>query len=340
MSRRDPTPWYRKSRNMWFVTIDGVQVALNVSGPNSKQEAQDALAALFAAAKGAAAKSAGSPAQPALTLESAVAQFLAQNATRIKPTTLHGYRWFLGQFLDHFGKNCLIGTLTAHQIEKSANRPKWSQSTKHDYLGTVGTFLRGAGYELRLRRPPKESRGADAVWTENEWYMIYGAARGDFKPLLTVLRETGCRPAEAAGLTVESVDWERRHCRLKQHKNSGKGKARVLVFPEALVAVLEDQRRARHRGHLFLNDDGRPFTGLSISRRLALARERAGVKRPVTAYGLRHSFCTRALATGASNAQVAALVGNSEAMIAKHYSHIDADAQLLKLLAERINRAG
>jgi hypothetical protein len=37
---------------------------------------------------------------------------------------------------------------------------------------------------------------------------------------------------------------------------------------------------------------------------------------------------------------VAALVGNSEAMIQKHYAHIDADAKLLKELADRVAKAG
>jgi integrase len=332
MPRRGSAPWYRRGRDMWFVTVNGVQIALDVRGEENGIAAAEAVKELLLAAR------AKEEAAAALPLAEAVAHFLAQIRSRVKPSTYTGYKWFLGQFEAAAGGATPLPALTARNVEDTA-RAKWSSSTRHDYLGAVATFLRAAGHPLSLTRPPKESRGAEAVWTEAEWLLMLGAARGDFRPLLVVLRETGCRPAAAAGLTVEGIDWHNRSARLKSHKTAGKGKLRVLHFSEAVWPVLEEQRRRYAAGHLFLNEESRPFTGLSVSRRLALCRERAGVTRPITAYGLRHWYCTRALAQGASNAQVAALVGNSEAMIAKHYAHLDADARLLKELAERVSAA-
>jgi integrase len=337
MPRKGVHPWYRKARDMWFATVNGVQICLEVKGEENAEAAAAALKALIAAAeaKGVEPKEIRSP-----TIEKAVAHYLAQIRSRVKLVTFTSYEWFLGQFAEAVGPETALAALTAHTVEATADRAQWSSSTRNGYLGAVGTFLRDAGHPLRLRRPPKESRGADAVWTETEWLLMCGAARGDFRPLMLVLRETGCRPSEAAGLTVENVDWANRSARLKCHKTAGKGKARVMHFSDAVMAVLAEQRMQYSAGHLFLNEESRPFTGQSLSRRCELCRERAGVKRPITLYGLRHSYCTKALAQGLSNAQVAALVGNTEAMIAKHYSHIDADAQLLKELAEKISRAG
>lgn len=337
MPRKGSKPWYRKSRDMWMATIDGVQIALNVRGEGNCDDAVQALTALLEAAKAKGVKptEVRSP-----TAGAAVAHYLAQIRDRVKPVTFTSYAWFLGQFAEAVGPETAIASLTSAAVEKTASRSKWSSSTRHGYLGAVGVFLRSAGYPLRLRRPPKESRGADAVWTDGEWLMMYGAARGDFKPLLVVLKETGCRPAEAAGLTCESVDWENRCCRLKTHKTAGKGKPRIVHFAEPVMDVLLAQRRQYGTGHLFLNEESRPFTGLSLSRRCELCRERAGVARPITLYGLRHWYCTRALSKGASSATVAALVGNSEAMIAKHYGHLTLEAQMLKELAERVSKAG
>ncbi len=56
MARR-PTPWFRKDRNAWFVTIDGVRHNL---GP-TKQEAFDQFYAMMAQPRGTTGASRGDP---------------------------------------------------------------------------------------------------------------------------------------------------------------------------------------------------------------------------------------------------------------------------------------
>jgi integrase len=347
MPVRLPVPWFRKGRRMWFATIDGVQVSLEVSGEENRDQAVEKLRLLLDAARkpqqnvSAQADShapapAHAPTPTGPTLGEAVAAFLERTARRVKPHTLVGYRQFLDRLTEAIPASTPVRDLTADLVERVCDRPTWSSSTRHDAIGVYGVLLRDAGHPLRLRRPPKESRGADAVWTQQEFWQVYGAALGDFKPLLLVLRDTGCRPSEAASLTVENVDWQHSLCRLKQHKNAAKGKSRVLHFPAPVLAVLQAQRAKYQAGALFRQDDGRPFRGQTICYRVIHARERAGVTRPVTAYGLRHWYATRALEGGMSNEQVAALIGNSAAMIEKHYGHIAANAKLMAELAARV----
>jgi len=332
MARR-ATAWYRKSRMQFFGTVGGKQVPLGVTNPN---DLDAAIAALQRLRQQHAPPPTASPPVPVLTLGAAIASFMERTERRVKPHTLLGYRQFLDRLVESVPKDTPVHSLTADQVERVCDRPTWSSSTRHDAIGVYGVLLRDAGHPLKLRRPPKESRGADAIWTEQEYWQVYGAALGDFKPLLTVLKDTGCRPGEAAALTVENVDWSHACCRLKQHKNAGKGKARVIHFTASVLAVLQVQREKRVTGALFRQDDGRPFRGQTICYRVIHARERAGVTRAVTAYGLRHWYATRALEGGASNEQVAALIGNSAAMIAKHYGHLDANAAAMKALANRI----
>jgi integrase len=269
-----------------------------------------------------------------------VTAFIERARERVKPDTLRVYEWMLGQLVNALGGATPLDKLTAERVEGSARKKKWSSSTRHDYLGAVGVFLRDAGHPLRLRRPPKESRGATAVWTDEEFLMMLGAARGDFKPLLVLLKETGCRPSEACTLTVENVDWERRLAILKEHKNAGKGKARIIHFSEAAFAVLAEQRRQYQKGALFLNEDGDPFRSITITHRIASCRDRAGVKRPLHAYGLRHSYICKALKCNLSADAVAALVGNSAQIIRSNYSHIGQDAAFLKELVDKVAKAG
>lgn len=326
---RPSKPWYRSARGEWYGTVQGRQVGLGVTDPVALGAAWEALKHLL----GGAAPAAATP--PRVSAGDAVARFLAAKAARVKPHTLLCYSQHLKRFVEAVGARADLATLAADHIEASAGRDGWSASTRNGYLGAVGTMMRWAGCPLRIARPPKESRGADAVWTDQEFWMVYGAALGDFKPLLLVLRDTGARPSEAAGLTAGAVDWARGLARIKEHKTSGKGKQRIVHFPTATMGVLGRQRELYPAGFLFRQDDGKPFSGHSLSQRMMHCRERAGVGRPLMLYGLRHGFCTRALESGASNEQVAALVGNTPGVIQQHYGHLTASTGLMKEIAER-----
>ena len=134
-------PWYRMSRSMWYLTHDGQQIPLGISDPND-----------LAGAQAAAATYSAGP-----TLETAVAQFLARIRGRVKDETVRGYRWFLLQFCQQMGEQTPLRSLAPHAVERSAQISRWSQSTRHSYLGAVGTFLREMGHPLKLRRPPQTS---------------------------------------------------------------------------------------------------------------------------------------------------------------------------------------
>lgn len=320
---RKAAPWYRHSRSMWYLTHKGQQIPLNVSGAENEKAAQDAAQVYLS-------RTDGPP------LGEAVAQFLARIKHRVKPETLRSYRWFLERLMAQTGPETPLTSLTSHGVERSAVRSTWSDSTRHDYLGAVGTFLRDSGHPLKLRRPPQTSRGVDAVWTDREFWQVYGAANGDLKPMLVVMKDTGARPAEVAGLTVDGVDWENACAVLKVHKNARKGKTRVIHFATNVMAILEEQRRQYGEGHLFRTETDRPFKPNTLHVRVRRTCERAGIERGLTLYGLRHWYCTRALAKGNSADLVAALVGNSAQVLRKSYSHIGQDAALLKGIAERV----
>lgn len=136
----------------------------------------------------------------------------ARKEKQLKPETARCYLWFLKRLVESFGSETQMRELSAPAIERSAQKPSWGQSTRHDYLGTVSTFLREMGHPLKLRRPPQTSRSIAAVWTVQDFWKIYGAARGDLKPYLLVLLDTGARPSEVTRLTIEMVDWPNKCC--------------------------------------------------------------------------------------------------------------------------------
>lgn len=336
-------PWYRKERAMWFATINGVQVALDVSGPENREQAVAALTLVLEAQ----ARAAGLPPPPSpsvpRTVTELVHDFLARKKLKVTPGTFEQYHTALRvHLIPAFGTRT-VTTLTADEVEDWADRPHWSSSTRNNNLGTVRAFLRWAKHPLDIKRPPKESRGAGAVISAEEWSRVLafvdrGRYGSDFKALLMALWETGARPSELTTLTVEAVDWVNQCARLKKHKTQRHGAQRVLHFNSAAMAVLEGQRARHKKGLLFRTSRGNPWERNVVTKRCRFMRQRCGVPQ-LSAYGLRHTFATRALCAGVSDTVVASLLGHrGTVMLHKHYSHLGDQARVLKDALDRLGR--
>ena len=354
MPRRS-RPWFRSDRSMWYSQVGGKQVALHVTDPNDEPTALAALKRIIdehLAAKAGSGrvrtksrqaecpggdKVAGDLPQ---TVADVVAAFLADAKSRVKPLTLKGYEWYLGQFLARFGSE-IACQLDPKRIEADARRTDWSNTTRANYIATIATCLKFAGVELPLRKPPRESAGADTVIPERDYRRMLTMVQGDWPGLLALLWETGCRPAEARAATIADVDATARVIRLKDHKTAGHtGRPRIIHLNDAAWSVVERQvERYRDKGPLFRNCYGRPITSAAIDD--AFGRISAKLGRRVRAYGLRHSFATRALASGESDTVVAALLGHANTtMVHKHYSHVSSMGRELQEAAKRIGRTG
>lgn len=326
-------PWHRKGRDSWMVTYKGRVVNLGIQGAENEQAAIEAYRKLLAE---------GLPDETIRPAGLAVDHYLS-TLTEVAPVTRVVYRTHLNAFLKAVGRDGNLARLNAESVEKTAKGRNWSPSTVNSYLGTVGVFLKSSGIVLDrpLKRPPKESRGASSLWSEEEYWRIVGACRGDFRGIVQVLYATGARPSEIAELTVEAVNWSIGCAALNKHKNSRKGKPRVIHFPESALAILKAQREKHGDGLLFrqgakCKDRNGRLDRHCLMRRMVLARRRAGIKKPLTLYGLRHTAITRALSKGFSPAQVAALVGNSAAIIERFYGHVGSNVDLMKQMAAAI----
>lgn len=130
-------------------------------------------------------------------------------------------------------------------------------------------------------------------------------------------------------MTVDAVHWEERCAVLSEHKTAHRGGVRVIYLSDEALAILREQQAEHPQGHLFRRPTGGRWTTHSITQKFARERRLAGVK--ITAYCLRHSFATDALANGVPDAQVAALMGHSgTATLHRHYSHLTARSQALR----------
>jgi integrase len=347
---RASRPWFRESKGTWYCTLDGKKVSLKVRGRVNEKEAEMAWHRLFAngtpdpkpTPRPEPVSRTGS-ATLGVRVKDLLTAFLTDAESRVKAKTLRVYRYFLLPFADTHGDE-RVEALTPTQVEAYSRKPSWKPQTRHGFLSTVVTAFRWAERGrivdrnplAGVRKPPKASRGAEALLNPEEYARLLDAATPYFRLFLRVLHASGARPGEVASITAENFDAEAGLVRLAEHKTAYMGKFRVIYLPPEAVSLLARQRETLRSGALLRNNRGEPWTENAIGSAMRRTRERAGIPHAI-AYGLRHTFATDALANGVPDAQVAELLGHAgTAMLHKHYSHLTARSRVLREALERV----
>jgi integrase len=250
---RKSAPWFRSSKNSWYITVDGRRISLGVRGEENEADAVKSWHKLMALAKDE------KPSKPKHepTVCEVITAFLANADGRMKPKTVKWYAAFLTPFAEHYG-SVKASALKVEQAESYARKPKWSQSTRHDFLGVLASAFRFAERTemiertpLRhLHKPPKASRGETALVSPEDHAVLLAHATPAFKPFLIVLHATGARPSEVASITAENLDADAGLVRLRDHKTAHHGKKRVLYLTPEAVSILRKLKNKYGEGVL------------------------------------------------------------------------------------------
>jgi len=148
------------------------------------------------------------------------------------------------------------------------------------------------------------------------------------RAILELLYSSGLRVGELVGLDLDGLDW-----RLGIVRVRGKGdKERVVpVGDKALAALsayleawspLRDKSGARA---LFLNSRGGRLTARSVWNILDRALHRLASLRRISPHGLRHSFATHLLDSGADLRAVQEMLGHASLSTTQKYTHLSLD---------------
>lgn len=149
--------------------------------------------------------------------------------------------------------------------------------------------------------------------------------------ILELLYSSGLRVGELVSLRRRDVSLEEGLVRVR-----GKG-AKVRVVPvgeKALTALSEylaDTGRGARRGEedddwrgaLFRNMRGGALTARSVARILDKALERAGLSRHLSPHGIRHSFATHLLESGADLRAIQEMLGHASLSTTQRYARVN-----------------
>ena len=177
-------------------------------------------------------------------------------------------------------------------------------------------------FVLEGMRFQKAPRRLPVVMSDDEVSRLLNAASllRD-RALLETAYATGMRLGEVLRLKVSDIDSRRMVIRVEQ----GKGrKDRYVMLSASLLETLRVYWRAsKPRVFLFPGQDGkRPLNATIAQRAFGKARERAGIKKPVSFHTLRHSFATHLIESGTNVRTIQALLGHRSLHTTERYTHL------------------
>jgi hypothetical protein len=138
---RPSKPWFRASKNTWYITLDGKKVSLGVQGEENKAAALKAWHNLMANGKPTPEPKVEAKAE--ITVAELLTAFLADAEGRLKPGTVQVYKGWLRPFSEQHG-NVKADTLTPALAEAYSRKPRWTQSSRHSFLASLSVAFRWA----------------------------------------------------------------------------------------------------------------------------------------------------------------------------------------------------
>jgi len=172
------------------------------------------------------------------------------------------------------------------------------------------------GRRFRIRRP-------------EEYRQEFENPYRGFQTMLKCYLHTGARTSELAKCRVRDFVRASRLIVLGKHKRAATMKEpttrRIMLNDEALSMIQEQCVGKAPDTFIFTDPNGKPWTRLSLDKRFAHVRKRAGVRAEITIYSFRHLWISEMVMTGVGIATVARMAGTSILMIERVYGHLTSD---------------
>jgi integrase len=205
------------------------------------------------------------------------------------------YDWYQ-KYLESFARAIPSGLTVAklkpfHVQEWIDGNPRWKTGRRGAIIAVQRAFNWAVRMGLidanpiRTLEKPKAGR-REHVISEEEFAVILSLVRDEeFRDLLTVCWETGCRPQEALSVEAGHVDVAEGCWVFPVRESKGKKHQRIVYLTDMAMAITKRQMEVNRHGPLFLNTDGLPWSASALNCRFARLRLTLG-RMKVDALGL------------------------------------------------------
>ena len=156
--------------------------------------------------------------------------------------------------------------------------------------------------------------------TDDEATRLINACEPDLRALVAAALLTACRYGELARLKVRDLDAAAGILHIREAKG---GKPRTVPLSDEGVRFFTGVAVGKAGNSLLLDRRGEAWGDSHQRRRLVEACAAARIAPAISFHVLRHTVASRLLRRGVPMAVIAALLGNTEAICARHYAHLD-----------------
>jgi len=226
-----------------------------------------------------------------------------------------------------------LAALTKELKKSSIGRKLAALKGFFRYLVTAGQIEKDP---LLLIHSPKQEKplpaflSVDDVFHLLDGITIKGALDIRDRAILEFFYSTGVRVSELVGLNWADVDFQLGIVRVL-----GKGsKERIVPVGETALQTLRDYSlELRKKWNLpckgetavFLNNRGKRITTRSVARVVEKHLKQSGIAVKIGPHGLRHSFATHLLNSGADLRVIQELLGHASLSTTQRYTHLNLD---------------
>lgn len=198
-----------------------------------------------------------------------------------------------------------------------------------DVLGFSGNPAKGLP---RRRSPRGQSEREHRILTPAETERLLAETNPDDRVLLSLVRRTGTRKAEALGLTWHDLDLSAgfisirkqldRHGKRTDPKTKNSVRT-ILVDPDLVRMLVEHKLAARHstpEDLVFVREGYLPYSHKALDYALEVAAKRAGIT-GLSPHDLRHTHASELIALGWDSVRVAKRLGDTTETVLRVYAH-------------------
>ena len=268
-----PKPFFRPGRRLWYVQIQGKQVNL---GPD-EVAAFRRYHELMATPKRVLPVTTTSK-----SLVGIIDSFLEWTRKQKSPHTYEWYRYRLQRFVEKY-PNLSVEELKPFHVQEWVDGYQFSVTSRRNYLRSVKRCLKWAtrqGYIERspiadLEVPAGESR--EGLVSEEEFEnLLAQVSDPEFRDLLLVTWETGCRPQESLRVEARHVDLQNRRWVFPKSESKTKRLSRVVYLSDVAFEITQRLVARYPQGQIFRNSNGKPWTTFAVNCAFARLRIRLG----------------------------------------------------------------
>ena len=265
-----PKPFFKKSRQLWYVQIDGKQTNLGADRDEAFRQYHQLMSR---------------PQLSHVSPESLVAiidSFLDWVKRNRAPDTFEWYRHRLQRFAVTY-PDMKVSQLRPFHVEQWVDQYELAVTTRHNYFRTIKTCLRWAARQGYIDASPIDSMSVPSperreVYIPPDEFktMLSHVLDDSLRDLIVTTYRTGCRPQESLRVMGPFVDLNSARWIFPSSKSKGKKRPRIVYLDDEAYEITERRFQQFERDELFRNSRLVPWTKDAVNCAFDRIRVRMG----------------------------------------------------------------